>query len=49
MTYAELENLTVKSEGGPSIAYRDTGGNGRPLVLLQHFRGNRQLGPSLDR
>jgi pimeloyl-ACP methyl ester carboxylesterase len=40
MTYAELANLTVKSEGGLSFAYRDTGGNGRPLVLLQHFRGN---------
>src|ERR1700692_3514716 len=40
MTYAGLENLTVKSEGGPSFAYRDTGGAGRPLVLLHHFRGN---------
>jgi pimeloyl-ACP methyl ester carboxylesterase len=40
MTYAELANLTVKSEGGLSFAYRDTGGEGRPLVLLQHFRGN---------
>jgi len=40
MTYAELENLTVKSEGGPTFAYRDTGGDGRPFVLLQHFRGN---------
>src|ERR1700722_20193859 len=40
MTYGELENLTVKSEGGLSFAYRDTGGDGRPLVLLQHFRGN---------
>src|ERR1700722_12205004 len=40
MTYAELENLPVKSEGGPTFAYRDTGGDGRPFVLLQHFRGN---------
>jgi pimeloyl-ACP methyl ester carboxylesterase len=40
MTYAELANLTVKSEGGLSFAYRDTRGDGRPLVLLQHFRGN---------
>jgi pimeloyl-ACP methyl ester carboxylesterase len=40
MTYGELENLTVKSEGGLSFAYRDTGGDGRSLVLLQHFRGN---------
>jgi pimeloyl-ACP methyl ester carboxylesterase len=40
MTYAELDNLTVKSEGGLSFTYRDTRGDGRPLVLLQHFRGN---------
>ena len=40
MTYAELDNLTMKAEGGLSFAYHDTGGDGRPLVLLQHFRGN---------
>ena len=39
-TYAELENLTVKSGDGLSLAYRDTGGDGRPVVLFQHFRGN---------
>ena len=39
-TYAELENLSVKSEDGLSFAYRDTGGDGRPVVLFQHFRGN---------
>jgi pimeloyl-ACP methyl ester carboxylesterase len=39
-TYAELENLKVKSAAGGSFAYRDTGGDGRPLVLLIHFRGN---------
>jgi pimeloyl-ACP methyl ester carboxylesterase len=39
-TYAELENLTVKSVDGLSFAYRDTGGDGRPVVLFQHFRGN---------
>ena len=39
-TYAELENLTVKSEDGLSLAYRDTGGDERPIVLFQHFRGN---------
>jgi pimeloyl-ACP methyl ester carboxylesterase len=25
---------------GLSLAYRDTGGEGRPVVLFQHFRGN---------
>ena len=39
-SYAELPNLSVKSERGLSFAYRDTGGDGRPVVLLQHFRGN---------
>ena len=39
-TYAELENLKVNSEDGLSFAYRDTGGEGRPVVLFQHFRGN---------
>jgi pimeloyl-ACP methyl ester carboxylesterase len=40
MTYAELPNLTVKTEEGLNLAYRDTGGAGRPVVLFQHFRGN---------
>jgi pimeloyl-ACP methyl ester carboxylesterase len=39
-TYAELPNLSVKTEGGFSLAYRDTEGAGRPVVLFQHFRGN---------
>jgi pimeloyl-ACP methyl ester carboxylesterase len=39
-TYADLGNLNVKSEGGLGFAYRDTGGEGRPVVLFQHFRGN---------
>ncbi len=40
-TYAELENLTVKiRETALGFAYRDTGGDGRPVVLFQHFRGN---------
>jgi pimeloyl-ACP methyl ester carboxylesterase len=38
--YVELPNLTVKTETGASYSYRDTGGSGVPLVLLQHFRGN---------
>jgi pimeloyl-ACP methyl ester carboxylesterase len=38
--YAELPNLRVKTEQGLGIAYRDTGGDGRPVVLFQHFRGN---------
>ena len=40
MTYASLPNLRVESEEGLGFAYRDTGGDGRPLVLFQHFRGN---------
>src|SRR6516165_5526351 len=39
-SYAELPNLRVKTADGLSLAYRDTGGDGRPAVLLQHFRGN---------
>jgi pimeloyl-ACP methyl ester carboxylesterase len=39
-TYAELENLRMKSEDGLSFVYRDTGGDGLPVVLFQHFRGN---------
>jgi pimeloyl-ACP methyl ester carboxylesterase len=37
--YAELPNLTVRTDS-ETLAYRDTGGDGLPLVLLQHFRGN---------
>jgi pimeloyl-ACP methyl ester carboxylesterase len=39
MSYAELPNLTVHSKTGLRYSYRDTGGDGVPLVLLQHFRG----------
>jgi pimeloyl-ACP methyl ester carboxylesterase len=38
--YAELPNLSVKTERGLNYFYRDTGGDGVPLVCLQHFRGN---------
>jgi hypothetical protein len=40
MRYADLPNLRVESEGELGFAYRDTGGDGRPVVLFQHFRGN---------
>jgi pimeloyl-ACP methyl ester carboxylesterase len=39
-SYADLPNLGVETEGGVRFSYRDTGGGGVPLVLLQHFRGN---------
>lgn len=39
-SYQDLPNLTATADDGPSFAYRDTGGNGIPLVLLQDFRGN---------
>jgi pimeloyl-ACP methyl ester carboxylesterase len=39
-TYGELPNLSVKTAEGISVAYRDTGGDGNPVLLLQHFRGN---------
>jgi pimeloyl-ACP methyl ester carboxylesterase len=39
-TYADLENLSVTVQNGSRFAYRDTGGEGTPLVLLQHFRGS---------
>lgn len=39
MNYSELANLQVTSATGTRFAYRDTGGDGLPLVLLQHFRG----------
>jgi pimeloyl-ACP methyl ester carboxylesterase len=40
MTYAELPNKLVSAANGVDYAYRDAGGGGVPLVLLQHFRGN---------
>jgi pimeloyl-ACP methyl ester carboxylesterase len=39
-SYADLPNLTVKAASGLSYSYRDTGGEGIPLILLQHFRGS---------
>ncbi len=39
-TYSELPNELVSAPNGIDYAYRDTGGSGGPLVLLQHFRGN---------
>jgi pimeloyl-ACP methyl ester carboxylesterase len=39
-TYAELPNLNLKTNTGLSLAYRDSGGDGLPIVLFQHFRGN---------
>jgi pimeloyl-ACP methyl ester carboxylesterase len=39
-TYAELPNLNVKTNTGLSLAYRDSGGDGLPIVFFQHFRGN---------
>jgi pimeloyl-ACP methyl ester carboxylesterase len=39
--YSQLPNELVSAANGVDYAYRDTGGEGdRPLVLLQHFRGN---------
>src|SRR5262249_36713412 len=38
--YSELPNLSVSGRNGITYAYRDTGGSGTPLLLLQHFRGN---------
>ena len=38
--YSELRNELVSAANGVDYAYRDTGGSGLPLVLLQHFRGN---------
>lgn len=37
--YAALATLTIEAANGVDYAYRDTGGE-RPLILLQHFRGN---------
>jgi pimeloyl-ACP methyl ester carboxylesterase len=39
--YLEAETLTAEGANGVSYAYRRLGpASGRPLVLLQHFRGN---------
>ncbi|MBR7835026.1 alpha/beta hydrolase [Actinospica durhamensis] len=41
-TYATIKTQTVEAANGVTYAYRDLGEDGaqRPLVLLQHFRGN---------
>src|SRR3984885_3447975 len=38
--YSELRNELVSAANGIDYAYRDTGSDAVPLVLLQHFRGN---------
>jgi pimeloyl-ACP methyl ester carboxylesterase len=38
--YLKLKNNKIGGDNGVDYAYRDTGGDGTPLVLLQHFRGN---------
>ena len=38
--YTELPNKQLRAPNGIDYAYRDTGGGGTPLVVLQHFRGN---------
>ena len=39
--YLDAETLTAEGANGVSYAYRRPGpASGRPLVLLQHFRGN---------
>ena len=37
-TYGDLPNERVSGANGVDYAYRDTGGDQAPLVLLQHFR-----------
>jgi pimeloyl-ACP methyl ester carboxylesterase len=39
-SYAELPNLHVRSDNGVDYAYRSFGADTRPLIFLQHFRGN---------
>ena len=38
--FGGLPTKIVSATNGVAYAYRDTGGDGVPLVLLQHFRGN---------
>jgi pimeloyl-ACP methyl ester carboxylesterase len=40
MTYAGLPSKLVSAANSVDYAYREAGGGGVPLVLLQHFRGN---------
>jgi pimeloyl-ACP methyl ester carboxylesterase len=39
-SYSSLPNKLISAPNGVDYAYRDTGGGGASLVLLQHFRGN---------
>src|SRR6516165_2760737 len=39
-TYGDLPNERISGANGVDYAYRDTGGDQAPLVLLQHFRGD---------
>ncbi|MGW1913838.1 alpha/beta fold hydrolase [Streptomyces sp. NPDC002076] len=41
-TYADVKTQTIEAANGVTYAYRSLGDetDGRPLVLLQHFRGN---------
>jgi pimeloyl-ACP methyl ester carboxylesterase len=39
-TYSGLPNERAHGANGVDYAYRDTGGQGLPLLLLNHFRGN---------
>ena len=39
-TYSEVPNKLVRAANGVDYAYRETGDEDVPLVLLQHFRGN---------
>ena len=39
-TFADSPTRFVSAANGIEYAYRDTGQGARPLVLLQHFRGN---------
>ena len=38
--YSVTTNRAVRAANGTEYAYRDVGEGARPLVLLQHFRGN---------
>src|SRR5271170_3774841 len=39
-TYLASANRSVRAANGIDYAYREVGEGARPLVLLQHFRGN---------
>jgi pimeloyl-ACP methyl ester carboxylesterase len=38
--YSDLPTLSVSGKNGVAYVYRDTGGPGGVMLLLQHFRGN---------